>query len=209
MKAQLAGNTMKGFSTLEIMIAFAVMAIVLSGVILADFGAQYWAITSQTSNEALYKGKTQIEKIRSAATADFYSAISTPSTKDNDTACAAGGLCYYLENAVTDISSCSKYLETTVTWQVPRYPVSTTLLPSYLSNPTEAVSLGGDCELNYPSGTWSSLTSGLNKSLVATANDIDVVNDVAYVAEAASPYLQTVAKDGTYHAGRSMGSRQR
>ncbi len=186
---------MKGFSTLEIMIAFAIMAIVLSGVITADFGAQYWTITSQTSNEALYKGKIQLEKLRSASAGDFYSAQSTSLTKDTDASCAGGGLCYYIQNSVSDISSCSKYLESTISWQVPRYPTSTTLLPSYLSNATEAVSLGGDCGLNYPSGTWSDPSSEGTWTLKGAATGVDVLNGVAYVSESTSPYLEVAQAD--------------
>ncbi len=192
MKAVLVGKH-RGFSTLEIMIALAVIAIVLAGVILADFGVQYWTVTAQTSNEALYKGKVQLEKIRSASVHDFYSAVSTPSTKDTDTACGSGGLCYYIQNTVADISPCSKYVESTISWQVPRYPTSTTYLPSYLSSAKEAVSLGGDCGLNYPFGAWSSPIEMSNGNLAAPPTGIDVVNGVAYVTESTSPYFEVTS----------------
>lgn len=148
-------NTKKGFSTLELMIAFAIISIVLVGAVGGNFIAQYWTITGQTANEGLYKAKTKLEDLRAGVKSDFYSAVSSPLTADTtDPVCNSGGLCYYLQTNITEISSCSKFVNTIVEWQVQSYPKTSTSLATNLTNPTEVISRGGDCILNTPTGNW-------------------------------------------------------
>jgi hypothetical protein len=197
MKARSVGDMQKGFSTIEMVMAFAVMVTVLVGVVLADFGTRYWTITSQTSNEALYKAKGRIEDLRAAAKADFITVASTPATRDNDASCAAGGLCYDMQDTVTDVSRCAKYVETKISWQVPGYPGSSTSLYTYLTNPTEAIALGGDCPLEYPAGPWTSPQELYEADLsLGAPTGIDAVNGVSYMTGAASPFLQVVTSRG-------------
>ena len=150
----------KGFSTIELMIAFAIMSIALVGAVTINFAAQYWTLTSRTSNEALYKAKTKLEDMRSLIKQDFYNVVSTPFTASVDAAdpadqsCIDGGLCYLVESNISDISSCSKYVEAKVEWRVNRYPTTTTSLFTNLTNTQEIISRGGDCILNTPSGNW-------------------------------------------------------
>lgn len=160
MKDVSAGKNKKGFSTLELMIAFAIMSIALVGAVTVNFTSQYWMITSRTSNEALYKAKTKLEDLRALIKEDFYSVVSSPLTVSNDPAdpadatCIAGGLCYYVQSTVTDISSCSKYVNAKVEWQVQGYPQTDTSLFTNLTNSGEIISRGGDCLLNVPTGNW-------------------------------------------------------
>ncbi len=187
----------RGFSTLEIMIALAIMMVVLTGSILSGFSAGYWAITSQTSNEALYKAKDNLEQLRANAKQDFNSVVSKPAADEQDASCQGGGLCYSIENVVTDVSSCSKYAEAKVSWQVKRYPASTTSLFTYLTNPTEAIAEGGDCPLEYPTGPWTSPTTqaqwGLN---VGSPTGEDFLDGNIYVTGDAAPYLAVVTPAG-------------
>lgn len=182
---------MRGFSTLEMMIAIAILAIVLSGVVLADFSAQYWTITSRTSNEALYKAKVRLENLRASTKKDFLSGASSALTRDVDADCAAGGLCYFLQTTVTDLSRCSKYAEADVSWQTTGYPTSTASLFTTFSNAAEAIALGGDCSLDYPSGGWTSLSQPVDpRTLAGTPNDIDEMSDTSYIAEGQNPSLE-------------------
>jgi len=187
----------KGFSTVELMVAFAILTLVFGGVILADFSANYWAITSQTSNEALYKAKTRLEVLRAGAKQDFQSVVSSPSTKDNDSDCAAGGLCYFVESIVTNLSPCSKYAQAKVTWQVDSYPQSDTSLFTNLTNPTEAIELGGDCPLAPPSGAWRTMTQ-LSSSDFGAGNPtgIDTLGGITYMATDQAPYLEIAQASG-------------
>ncbi len=116
MKAKLLGKNFnniykqRGFSTLELMIAFALISIVLVGAVGGNFIAQYWSAVSRTSNEGLYKAKTKLEDLRGDIKQDFYNAVSSPSTASMtsdpaDASCIAGGLCYFVESNISDISS--------------------------------------------------------------------------------------------------------
>lgn len=182
---------MRGFSTLEIMISFAIMSLVFAGVMLADFSSTYWVIASQTSSEGLYKAKTRIEELRAASKKDFYSVTSSLPAKDMDTACAQGGLCYFVESLVTDISTCSKYIEAVSSWRVDGYPTTTTSLPTHLTNPSEAVALGGDCVLNPPKGAWTSTSASSTATIAGTPSAVDVIGGFAYIGSDAAPYLST------------------
>ncbi len=111
---------MRGFSTLEIVIALALMVTIIVGAVEANISSQYWVITSQVGTEALYKTKMQSELLVASSLEDFQGASSTDlqtlAVLDDvaDTLCLLGGLCYFLQHAVTDISSCFKYAETNV-----------------------------------------------------------------------------------------------
>ncbi len=199
MKAASASNkNIGGFSTLEIMIAFAIMSIVLTGVVTADFAAQYWTITSQTSNEALYKAKTNLEHLRADSKTNFYAVVSAPSAKDPDSSCNSGGLCYFIKNDVTDVSSCSKYVQSNVSWQVTGYPVSVTELFTYLTNPAEAIAEGGDCILNYPAGPWKNIDTLFSVDDLGPGYSIsaDNFNSNTYVLKDQSPYVQVAPSSG-------------
>jgi hypothetical protein len=180
---------MRGFSTLEIMISFAIMSLVFAGVMLADFSSTYWVIASQTSSEGLYKSKTRIEELRAASKKDFYSVVSSSPTKDVDATCAQGGLCYFVESIVTDISTCSKYIEAVSSWRVEGYPTTTTSLPTHLTNPAEAIAQGGDCLLNPPKGAWTGVTASSTATIAGTPSGVDVLGGYAYVGSDAAPYL--------------------
>ncbi len=206
MKEKLVGKNKKiynyqtsGFSTIELMIAFALICIVLVGAVNANFSAQYWGITSQTANEALYKAKTTLEDLRSLIKQDFYQAVSSPLTVSKDpsdsadASCIAGGLCYYVQKNITDLSSCSKYVEAKVEWQVASYPTTTTKLFTYLTNTPEIIARGGDCVLNQPSGDWENNTPESIGSLPFAPGKqftgIDVLHKKIYTTSNISPYF--------------------
>ena len=178
------------------MMALAIMTIVLTGAILADFGAGYWAITAETSNEALFKAKKNFEHLRAVAKQDFFAVVSAPATNDVDSSCQAGALCYAIEDVVTDISPCSKYAEAKVTWQVKRYPSLTTSLFTYLTNPTEAIAEGGDCQLDYPAGDWTSPGFTQWNLSVGNPTGLDFLDGNTYVTGDQEPYIGVVTSAG-------------
>jgi len=198
MKEKLPGKN-KGFSTLELMIAFALISIVLVGAVGGNFIAQYWTQVGRTSNEALYKTKTVLEDLRGNIKQDFYSAVSMPSTASTDPtdpadeSCISGGLCYFVESKITDISSCSKFVEAKVKWQIQNYPETSTSLFTNLTNSTEIINRGGDCLLNIPNGNWETNT---HQSVGLQTNSpgkqftgIDVLHKKIYVTGSTFPAL--------------------
>jgi hypothetical protein len=185
MKEKLAGNqTVRGFSTLEIVIALALMLVVISGAVSATGATEYWVLTAETATEGLYTAKTQLEELRAHATTDFYSASTTGlrsvlNVDDPiDIPCRTGGLCYLTQTSVTDISSCSKYVAVAVMWRMAqRYPTSTVHLDTNLTNNAEILASGGDCILNTPVGNWQSgvLSESSSVALAPTETLVRVV----------------------------------
>lgn len=196
MKAKLNGRK-DGFSTLELIIALALISIALVGTINGNFASQYWSLMGQTSNEGLYKTKTKIEDIRSMIKQDFYSVTSSTSTTSmnssnpEDASCINGGLCYFIDSNITDISSCSKFVEAKTKWKIQNYPENYTSLFTNLTNSQEIINLGGDCLLNIPNGNWKINTptkvgeQNYNPSKKFTS--IDVLHKKIYVTAETYP----------------------
>lgn len=67
-----------GFSTIELMIALAILSLVLTAVILVSFGNQSFLIGTQTSTEAMKKAQGLIEEAQANARKDFNLVNSTP-----------------------------------------------------------------------------------------------------------------------------------
>src|SRR3989344_2704590 len=78
----------RGNSTLEILIAFAILILTMTAVILLFFSNQSISIDTQTNNEALFKAHGLLETARAASRQNFLSIVSTTSTE------TLGGLAY-------------------------------------------------------------------------------------------------------------------
>ncbi len=187
-----------GFSTLELMLAFAIMSIALAGAVLANGSAEYWLLTTESGASALNLATTQAEEIRAIAAGDFYAATSSPLMRQASAECDAVGLCYFSHTIVGDVSSCVKNIETRVSWQIAHYPTSTISLISNAINPTEVIALGGDCLTQVPVGEWASTTlPHLLGSLVFNPGKgmtgIDVLSKKIYITATTSPYLAIFA----------------
>jgi len=61
-----------GFATLELLIAFVILVIVLTTVITFIFSSQSISVDSQTNNEALYKAKQYLEEARALGRKNFF-----------------------------------------------------------------------------------------------------------------------------------------
>jgi Tfp pilus assembly protein PilV len=196
-------NKNGGFSALEIMIALTIMVIVLAGAVGANFAAQYWTIASETSNEALYKAKTKLENYRALVKQDFYQATSSPMLPD---ACVPGQLCYFTGSVVTDISSCSKYVQSSAHWQVESYPTTTTALFTNLTNVPETIAQGGDCLLQEPAGDWASIAASSTADFSpGNPTGIDTLNGNVYMTEDRSPWLEVKSATSTSFSGCTGG----
>lgn len=176
----------RGFSTIELLIAFAIAMLVIVAVVQVMFGAQYWLIASQTSSEGLYKAKTMLEDLRSAAEKDFQLASSTELLPDTlNSECIGGELCYYKSATISDISQCSKLAHAHVEWRVPGYGTTTSDLYTNLTSPNEIVKLGSDCSVNAPVGDWTGMSSDSLGGVSGTAHALDAQDGIAFVATSA------------------------
>src|SRR3989338_2305791 len=71
MKKQPAHRNQKGFSTLEILLAFFVLSLTVGAIISLVFGGQSVAVDSQTYSEAAHKGQAMLEDARATAKGNF------------------------------------------------------------------------------------------------------------------------------------------
>lgn len=107
MKAQLSGNPQKGFSTLEILIAFAILTLSMTAIIMVVFGNQSIAVDTQTNVEALGKAQALLEQTRALSRQDFSLAQSIATTSDD---------IYKKSVTVVPIDSSTKQATSFVSW---------------------------------------------------------------------------------------------
>ncbi|MES2966329.1 MAG: prepilin-type N-terminal cleavage/methylation domain-containing protein [Patescibacteria group bacterium] len=200
MKEQYTKFATNGFSTIELLIALALMSLIMVGALQAVWGNQYWMMTATTAQEAMQKSKSmvvQLEYIRSenfqlvSSTRSLYS-VDPHNLSEQD--CSLGGLCYQVETKVTDISSCAKSVVVDVRWKLGvRYATSSIPTQTYLVNPNEIGALGGDCLVVQPKGRWGetnmAVGSELQQSPLGTTG-IDVLGNYMYVTSEVAPYFR-------------------
>lgn len=180
---------MRGFSTLELLIALTLGTLMIGAVIQVAFGAQYWVAASETAGEALGYAKAAVEETRATARRDFSLAATSPYARIDDESCAEGGLCYFREILVEDISPCAKNFEVVVEWLVGGRATTSTSLISALGSPNEIVRLGGDCPVVAPSGKWQSMSAGSAGTVAGTVEALDALDGVVYAALSVPPYF--------------------
>src|SRR6185295_19969134 len=110
MKAQLTGKNKKGFATLEVLIAFAILIMSISAVIMVVFGNQSITIDTETNNEAIAKAKKGLEDARALSRKDFISVTSSASSVE-----MSGPLAYTKKLDVIDLAQCEKQATSTIT----------------------------------------------------------------------------------------------
>lgn len=165
-----------GNSTLEILIAFGILVLSLSAIIVVIFGNQSVSVDSETNNEAIYKTKKILESARAQSRQDF-DFLSSTSTTD-----VSGNITYIQNLTVTDLSPCQKQATTTTAWIIGGTKPQKIELGTYLANPLAALALGGDCSSMPPSSNWDNPTTAISKSLGGQgATDIDVKNNMIYL----------------------------
>jgi len=146
MKERLSGNShTQGSATLEILIAFTVLALSLGAVILMSFSNQTIAIDNETNIEAITKSQELIEKARADAREDFNLVNPVTSTE------TSGSLTYTKNLAVEQVGLFSKKVTSTISWQRPGRTLSI-VLSTLLTNPQSVVG-GGTCS-SVLSGDW-------------------------------------------------------
>src|SRR5258708_3184468 len=73
-----------GVSTLEMLIAFAVLILCTSAAVLVSFGSQSTSVDTQTDSEATLKAQAQVEDARALSRQDFILVNSITTTTDAD-----------------------------------------------------------------------------------------------------------------------------
>ena len=178
-------KSLPGFSTLEILIAFAILTLSLTAVISVFFGNQSVSLDTQTNAEALAKATTALEKERALAQSSYLSATSTSETE------VSGTLTFTKTLSVADLTPCKKIATSTITWDTATLRPQKIELTTFFTDIAGTLALGGDCFIGGPSSAWdnpqrfASDTFSPGKPLA-----LDVLKRVAYVASDKSPFLK-------------------
>lgn len=176
-----------GFSTLEMLIAMAILITALTAVMLVSFGNQSLLSDSQTSAEALSLAQGLLENEQALARQDFKLVVPTSTT-------VTLGPLTYTENVSvqTQPDYFTKNVKATITWSGDHNRVETTALSAVVTNFNNAV--GGDtCDsvLTPSADAWknpqiknsvTSLASLANISGTYPINDLDAYQGRLYVA---------------------------
>jgi Tfp pilus assembly protein PilV len=172
---------MRGMSTLEIVIAFAILTVSLTALVSVVFGNQSVSVDTETNTEALGFARGLLEQERAlASTTDGFLSASTTG------ACiaAAGQNCFYhASTTIADITECKKQATIDVNWATTTLRSQYVELTSFLSSTALAQDLGGDCPVDPPDGGWNPPhhLGGWNPNDILP-NDIDVLKKIAYLA---------------------------
>jgi Tfp pilus assembly protein PilV len=164
----------KGSSTLEILIAFAVLILAVTAVIMVSFGNQSNSVDTQTNNEALYKAQAMLEEARARSRTDFLSLNTSSSTEMSDP------LLFQKDLIISDLTQCKKQATSTITWATTTPRTQKIELTTFLTDTAGVLAFGRDCDVNPPFGDWShpAERSGLN---IDKATGVDVDYHLAFL----------------------------
>lgn len=180
------GNTdrRRGSIMLEILIAFAVLALTLSAVIVLVDGNDVDAIGRELDEISLAKSALADSR---APGIDYFAIVSTTS------AAVLNGTEYVIETDVRDETPCLKSVSTRAALREPK-PFEElgdgVELSTYIANTNEALALGGDCDAEPPKNSWRYPKLLASESITGTSGTaIDVLGGYAYIGLSAPPYF--------------------
>lgn len=183
MKARSIGrknNT--GMSTLEILIAFAVITLCIGAVILLTFGNQSIAVSLNTQSEAISKAQEVLETARATSRKNYNQvedcddATTTPCSGETNSF-------YNRKLLISSATQCAKNVKSSASFSM-NDQILTTDLVTHLIDTVTAVALGGDCP-SVPPRDWSNpeqLTSADTIPTDLKATGIDVKNKIVYMS---------------------------
>jgi Tfp pilus assembly protein PilV len=157
----------KGFSTLEILLAFAILILAITAVIGIGFGNQSITVDAETNTEALNKAQSILEDARASTTMDYFSIVSKSFPTDS---------IYTKDLIVNDLTPCKKQATSTVSWDIGGR-TQTIELGTFLTDVAGTLALGGDCDTE-PSTSWDDpISYGFSDPIHngSEAYDVDVI----------------------------------
>ncbi len=193
-------TTVKGFSTLELLIAFAILTLSLTAMVSVVFGNQSVAVDTETASDALAAASDQIEDARAKAASDYFGVTST-----GPTSYFIGPLEYTKELLVTDLTPCKKQATSTITWSLGPLRTQKVELTTYLTDIAGALAIGGDCFASPPTGGWTNPTRFASDTLSpGKPTSMDVLDGIAYLGLDKSPWL-AIADTRSATLGQNSG----
>jgi hypothetical protein len=142
MKYQSSLQQTCGFSTIELLFAFALATIFLSGAALIAFGGQTIGLDVSLTQGALGRVVTQIGNAAASTTVEWNDVLPTQSNF------------YIQQNSVASVSPCLKEIHSSASWTTEHGRGQNISLGTYLGSVDEARALGGGCDPFLPIDTW-------------------------------------------------------
>jgi len=137
-----------GFSTIELMIAFAIIALALTGVIVVVFGNQAITLDAELNNLALYKAERHLEdrfgEVKGSATG-FDNLIPSSIFIDDISTTTV---------IVTPISDCVKRVESTNSWWEDKIRPQDISLATVFTSLEALKKSGNNCDTEQPESDW-------------------------------------------------------
>lgn len=172
-------NYRSGQSVVEILVALAIFALVISAIIVVSFGGQSLSLDAETSNEALYIAEEKLETAKANAKANWNSVVNSSGTVE----------IYAHELIVQDISTFEKLVTSKVTWSTDPARTQSLELQALLTAPEIISDLGGDDGGEGLSGDWRNPQTLGSISLNPSGNQgtgLDVLDKIVYMTSSHS-----------------------
>jgi len=178
------GKWTRGVSTLELLIAFAILLLAITAIIMVIFSNQSIAIDTQTNIEALTKAQRKLEMARANSREDFNSVVT-------GTEVSLSGIPYTETLTVADLTECKKQATSTVSWSEGGRTL-TVDLATFFTDIAGFFALGGDCAIDPPSDGWGYPTERgfLHITPGGSATDIDVEYKTAFITLSDTPAMR-------------------
>ncbi len=173
-----------GFSTLEMLMAFAILTLSMSAVIMVIFGNQSVSVDTETSHEAIYKTGKMLEKARAESRQNFLSLVSNTITE------ISGSVTYINKITITDLTQCKKQATSTTEWSIGGFKPQKIELGTLLTDTATALALGGDCINDIPSSNWTSPRRFASNTMnPGRPTALDELNRMVYLGSDRTPFL--------------------
>ncbi len=166
------GN-MRGFATLEILIALAVFSLGIASVVTISLGSQEVTSESAINHEAIYEAKAMLEGLRATAESDFEALESATSTDGF----------YDKEIVVSDVTPYSKEVTGTIGWSVGNRPQELSF-STVLTALAEVAAVTGDVGGETSDESWDTVRAceGFEVTEGIAATDIDAENNFLFLS---------------------------
>ncbi|MEK7536068.1 MAG: hypothetical protein AAB590_03610 [Patescibacteria group bacterium] len=190
-------NKESGISTLEMLIALALITISISAVILVVFGNQSVSADIVTNNEALIKSQAIIEDARAQSLLDYSSVVTTSPVVDG----------VYTKQTVIDqasVTQCGKDVYSTVSWKGDGNRNLHMQFKTHLTDFVTAFAVGHCSGTPPPSGWNPPATFASSNFNPGKPTGLDILNRIVYMTSDHSPYLH-IADTRTATLGQSSG----
>ncbi len=183
MKAQFFGRAyIRGFSTLEMLIAVSVLLLGMTAALLMQFGAQAAAVDAQIQMQALARAASVLDRARVVAAQDVVGVIATSSVW------SVGGQTYVQTISVAHKTQCRTQATSSVFWQNSPVRPQRVELSRVFIDIERMLSLGRDCITDV--SPWEGLHArSVNTIDAGVPTALDVLNGLVYGGGTASPYF--------------------